>query len=245
MCVRSAVAASPPLSARYYENMEQSEPKYYTAYEERYKTVHEKGFRWSSRESTPIVMATLEKYGVIPTGNLLEIGCGEGRDARAVLDAGYDLLATDVSEEAITYCRKNVPLYADRFSTLDCLTAALEQRFDCIYAVAVIHMLVLDEDRDGFYRFIRNHLKPDGIALVCSMGDGETEFQTDISTAFTLQRRDHESGPMMVAGTSCRMVSCGTFENELRRNGFSILESGLTSAPPDFDSLLFAVVKRG
>lgn len=37
-------------------------------------------------------------------------------------------------------------------------------------------MFVLDEDRDQFYCFIRNHLKPNGIALVLSMGDGMKEY---------------------------------------------------------------------
>ncbi len=51
-------------------------------------------------------------------------------------------------------------------------------------------MLVLDEDRNGFYQFIRSHLKSDGIALICSMGDGNYEMQSDISNAFELQERD-------------------------------------------------------
>ena len=104
-------------------------------------------------------------------------------------------------------------------------------------------MLVLDEDRDGFYQFIRNHLTTDGIALICTMGDGEIERQSDISTAFTLQERNHESGKMMVAGTSCRMVSWDTFESELARNGLTLIEKGITSALPNFNNLMYAVIK--
>lgn len=59
--------------------------------------------------------------------------------------------------------------------------------FDFIYAIAVVHMLVLDEDRDGFYRFIYNHLKPEGLALICTMGDGEYEVKSDINQAFDIQ----------------------------------------------------------
>lgn len=223
--------------------MENQDRKYYTAYEDRYRVAHEMGVRWSGTQGTPIVADTLVKYGVPREGDLLEIGCGEGRDARVLLDKGYALLATDVSAEAVHYCRKNLPQHADRFSKLDCLTEEIAQKFDFIYAVAVVHMLVPDEDRDGFYRFIRRHLKPDGLALVCSMGDGESEWHTDISTAFTLQKRNHESGPMWVAGTSCRMVSFRTLEDEIRRNGLEIVESGLTGSLPDFDSLLYAVVR--
>ena len=48
---------------------------------------------------------------------------------------------------------------------------------------------------------------------------------------------------MLVAGTSCRMVSWNTFEKELARNGFTVIEKGMTSSLPDFNSLMYAVVK--
>ena len=86
-------------------------------------------------------------------------------------------------------------------------------------------------------------MKSDGIALICSMGDGKYEMQSDISNAFEIQEREHESGKMMVARTSCRMVSFSTFENELLRNGLKIIEKGITSAMPNFNSLMYAVVQ--
>ena len=159
------------------------------------------------------------------------------------MDHGFPLMATDISEEAIAYCRQQMPLYEKHFSVLDCLSARLEETFDFIFAIAVVHMLVLDEDRDGFYRFIGSHLTAEGKALICTMGDGEFEMQSDISTAFTLQERKHGSGKMMVAGTSCRMVSWNTLENELARNGLTIIEKGITSSLPDFNCLMYAVVK--
>lgn len=217
---------------------------YYTAYEERYKTAHQNGVSWSSDQSTPIVMEVLKKYAIQPQHCLLEIGCGEGRDAKAILQGGYSLMATDISSEAIAYCQKMMPEFAKNFSVLDCLSDNLDKKFDVIYAVAVVHMLVLDEDRNGFYQFIYNHLKPDGLALICTMGDGKFEMQSDIRQAFDLQERDHASGQMIVASTSCRMVSFQTFVDELERNGFHIVEKGITSALPDFNSLMFAVLKK-
>ena len=217
--------------------------KYYAAYDERYKTAHAQGVSWSSDISTPIVMEMIEKYHIAKDHRLLEIGCGEGRDSKTVLEHGYRLMATDISTEAIAYCKKQMPRYAHHFSVLDCLCDKLDSKFDFIFGIAVIHMLVLDEDRNGFYRFIRNHLSENGIALICTMGDGDFETQSDISIAFTLQERNHESGKMMVAGTSCRMVSFNTFENELRRNHLTVIEKGITSSLPDFNSLMYAVVK--
>lgn len=218
--------------------------EYYKAYEERYKTAHQKGVSWASDESSPIVLEVLRKYRIDPGQDLLEIGCGEGRDARAVLEGGYSLLATDISTEAIAYCKKRMPHFQEHFHVLDCLSDKLDQAFDFIYAVAVVHMLVLNGDRNGFYQFIHQHLKPEGLALICTMGDGEFEMQSDISRAFEIQQRDHESGKMLVAGTSCRMVSFQTFEDEIRRNGLEIVEKGITAALPDFNSLMFAVVRK-
>lgn len=218
--------------------------KYYAAYDERYKTAHKQGVSWSSDANSPIVMEVIAKYNITHNHQLLEIGCGEGRDARTVLDAGYHLMATDISHEAIEYCKKLMPDYQSSFRVLDCLSDDLDRSFDLIYGIAVIHMLVLDEDRDGFYQFIYNHLNEDGLALICTMGDGEFEMQSDISQAFTIQERNHETGKMMVAGTSCRMVSFKTFEAELERNRLEVVEKGITSALPNFNSLMYAVVRK-
>ena len=216
---------------------------YYEAYEERYKTIHEKGFSWAGDEKTPIVLDVIRRNGLSKQAPILEIGCGEGRDARAVLDEGYNLLATDISPEAISYCKGRYPQHSERFEVLDCLKGDYSGVFDMIYAVAVIHMLVEDEDRKNFYSFIRGHLSKDGVALVCSMGDGETEFSTKAEEAFELRERNHFSGKVLVASTSCRMVSFSTFEKEISEAGLTIVEKGITSAMPDFDSLLYAVVK--
>ena len=218
--------------------------EYYKAYDERYKAIHQKGHSWAAENRTPIVLDTLRKYGLSQNAALLEIGCGEGRDSRAVLKAGYQLTATDISPEAIRYCKEAMPEFDIHFQVMNCLADRCDSRYDFIYAVAVVHMLVPDQDRDGFYRFIRDHLTENGLGLILSMGDGEFEMQSDIGTAFHLQERNHPAGKIMVAGTSCRMVSFQTFEAELTRNGLEIMEKGLTEAMPDFNSLLYAVVKR-
>ncbi len=218
--------------------------KYYKAYNERYKTAHSLGVSWSSNIPTPIVGEILNRYNIDKNKNLLEIGCGEGRDARALLEVGYNLLATDISEEAIAYCKNTISEYKNSFCTLDCLYNKLEERYDFIFAVAVIHMLVLDSDRDLFYQFIKCHLNDDGIALICTMGDGSTEMKSDIDEAFDLQEREHDIGTITVAATSCRMVSFKIFEEEIARGGLYVIEKGTTSSLPDFNSLMYAVVKK-
>ena len=39
-------------------------------------------------------------------------------------------------------------------------------------------------------------------------------------------------------------MSFNTFEKELARNGLTIIEKGITSSLPDFNSLMYAIVKK-
>lgn len=221
------------------------ERKYYNAYDDRYRQIHEQNLQWFATSSSPIVDEIIREFSISQRHKILEIGCGEGRDAYPLLERGFDLLATDVSAEAVNFCRKMWPDYADRFQILDCVTEKYSGTFDFIYAVAVVHMLVPDADRNAFYNFIRSHLRPNGIALICTMGDGIVESQTDIRTAFATQNRIHgQTGKaVQIAGTSCRRVSFETFNRELRKNGLHAIKQGITSVEPDFSQMMFAVVK--
>ena len=217
---------------------------YYEAYDERYKAVHEKNLRCMGYESSPIVAEILKKYAIPKEAALLELGCGEGRDSIAVLKQGYRLRATDVSPQAICYCREQYPDFAEHFTVLDAVKGKLDEKFDFIYSVAVIHMLVDDESRSSFCAFVRDHLAEHGIALICTMGDGTIERATDITKAFDLSERTFEGNTMSVAETSCRIITSATFEKELKASRLKILEAGLTSVGTQFPVMMYAVVKR-
>lgn len=219
-------------------------PEYYTAYNDRYLQVHARNLQWADSAPSPVVADTLTKYGIGQGSNILELGCGEGRDAAYLLEQGYNVLATDVSPEAIRYCREKFSDYAEHFQVLDCVAGTLDAKFDFIYAVAVVHMLVEDHDRARFYGFLREHLNPGGMALICSMGDGEMTCRTDPSRAFALQERAHsQTGQTLsIAATTCRMVSADEFRREIKDSGLRIREAGLTETVPGFSSMLYAVV---
>jgi len=222
------------------------ERKYYEAYDDRYKQVHQKSLKWFSAYPSKIVEDTISKYGITKDANIIEIGCGEGRDAIYLLKRGYKILATDISPVAIKHCKEWYPDFAQSFEVFDCLTQELTEKFDFIYAVAVLHMLVLDKDRKSFYEFVFKHLNEDGIALICTMGDGKEEWHTDIEDAFKIQKRTHdETGEeIFVASTSCRTVCFDTLYNEIDDNNLELLESGVTSIIPDFPTTMYVVVKK-
>ena len=219
--------------------------RYYEAYDLRYRQVHEQGLVWFGEGPTAIVKDMLERR-CPKDAPVLEIGCGEGRDAAGLLEDGWDLLATDVSAEAVAFCRERFPRWRERFRVLDCLKDGMAERFGFIYAVAVLHMLVLDEDRQGMLRFIREHLREKGEALIVVMGDGRTERRTDAEHAFDLQERCHEqSGQrMQLAATSCCMVTWDAFLEELRRAELEVIEYGDT-AWADAPAAMYALVRSG
>ena len=220
--------------------------KYYEAYDLRYRQVHGEGLEWFSGAATPIVAEALEKCCVPADAPMLEIGCGEGHDAACLLGKGCNLLATDVSPAAVDFCRAKYPRWAERFTVLDALTDTLDARFDFIYAVAVLHMLVPDEDRQALLAFIREHLTENGFGLVVTMGDGTLERATDIGAAFDVQERVHEASgrTVAIASTSCRIVTRETFRREIESAGLVIAEMGDTSWD-DTPFAMYAIVKRG
>ena len=126
------------------------------------------------------------------------------------------------------------------------MTERINDKFDFIYAISILHMLVLDKDRNLFYQFIYEQLKENGIALICTIGNGYEEWSTDISKAFELQKRTHEvtGEEVHIAGTSCRVVSFDTLSREIDNNNLMLLDSGLTSIEPDFPTIMFVVIKR-
>ena len=218
--------------------------KYYEAYDDRYRQVHALGLSWTDDAPSPIVREVLARYAIGKSQRILEIGAGEGRDALGLLSDGYHLLASDVSPEAVEYCRRKMPQYAKSFTVLDAVEGMHDGTYDFIYAVAVIHMLTADTDRAAFLAFIRNHLTDGGIALVCSMGDGVREYTSDSASAFDLRKRVHEpSGrELMIASTSCRTVNRESFLELIDAAGLRVLSYEVREDVPGFDKMMCAVL---
>lgn len=219
--------------------------EYYKAYDDRYRQIHALGLSWASRAPTPLLGVILARYGIGKDARMLEVGCGEGRDALPLLRKGYDLTAADVSPEAVRWCRDQCPERADAFRVLDVCREELGERFDFIFSTAVLHMLTEDRDREAFFIFFRRHLAPGGYGLVLSMGDGETEFRSDPDKAFEPTERTHQSTgqPVTVAATSCRIVSARTLRAEAERMGLTVREAGHTSVPGEFDQMIYLLLQ--
>ena len=178
--------------------------KYYKAYEQRYKTVHSQtGMAWAGETPSKVLEEILKKYSINTNSAILEIGCGEGQNALFLQKQGYNIKASDVSNEAINWCKQNAiknNIPETNYFVLDVLDNNFQDSFDCIITVSTLPMLVLEEDRKGFLDFIYNHLNKNGIAIITVMGDGQKERNDcDITKAFDLSEREFNNQKINVA----------------------------------------------
>ena len=95
--------------------------------------------------------------------SLLEIGCGNGRDAQLFGRTGLDVTAIDLSEQAIMNCKANIP--SVNFLTGDFSELDLKREFDYVYSRFTLHA-VDEEAEKRTLASAWNHLGNKGLLLV-------------------------------------------------------------------------------
>ncbi len=196
--------------------------KYYEAYDLRYNELHKLNMEWESKVTTQEIQAWISHYSIMKRSDILEIGCGEGRDSIKMINDGFNVTGIDVSKSAIGKCLEKSS--AGNFLIWDIVKNPLKTKYNYAYSISTLHMLVLDEDRKSFLTNIYESLENNGIFLLMNMGDGEMERRTNIEEAFDTVERTHlESGKkIQVAATSCRIVNEKTHRSEIESAGFKI-----------------------
>ena len=201
--------------------------EYYKAYEKRYKQVYDKEMMWSSNKPTLDVLNTIKKLNITKNAKILDLGCGEGRDIIYLLNKGYNVLGIDYSKTVIAKCNEiTYNKFSNNFIALDIFQDNLNESFDFIYSVAVLHMFVLQLHRDLYLKFIYEHLTDDGRALVCVMGNGIDTYESDIAT------------------TSCKVVNWEDLFSELDRNGFKVEEYWISKDIPEFNDSMCVIISK-
>ena len=222
--------------------------RYYEAYDDRYKQVHQSQNKpWAGYEPSPTIEQLLKKYGADSDSTILEIGCGEGQNAIYLMQKNYTVEASDVSPEAIRWCKEQAKLAGvdeERFFVMDILNNHLDKEYDFIFSVAVLHMLVDDKDRREFFNFVRNHLKDTGKAFIVVMGDGKITYKTDSSKAFELSNRPFEDKTIQVATTSCRIVTWDQYLQEFQEADLKVLDHFLDKTISGFEISMVAVAEK-
>jgi 2-polyprenyl-3-methyl-5-hydroxy-6-metoxy-1,4-benzoquinol methylase len=109
---------------------------------------------------------------LLPSGRVLEIGCGGGRDASELINLGYEYLGTDASIGMIRAAQKEVS--SANFRQLNIYDlSSLNEQFDGFWACAVL--LHIPKARiDEAFTQLSSCLKPGAIGMI-SIKDGDKE----------------------------------------------------------------------
>ncbi len=126
--------------------------------------INDDGFSDFTNGAAPGLLAILRRAGV-PSGHVIDLGCGSGRWAHALGDAGYSVHGIDLSPSMIRLARQRAPrasfqtgsLLAAKLPPCDAVTAIGEivnYQFDPAHSAAALTRL---------FRRVHNALRPGGL----------------------------------------------------------------------------------
>lgn len=160
-------------------------PSYYSAQESAYKIIRENGEAgWQKKtfaefrdpETDKIIQDYVSQYFKSTAGlKALDLGTGSGPTAHTMFDLGFKVTGIDVCPSAIELARE-ISLKENKkikFEVGDVLS--LNESFDLIYDSHCAHCVVLEEDRQKFFRSIYNALNPQGIFILDSMAHKDSD----------------------------------------------------------------------
>lgn len=158
----------------------------------------------------------------LPSGRVLEIGSGVGKDAEALIKLGYDYTGTDASSGLLELARKRNPsaTFIQRYAHE--IEPSLGE-FDGFWASAVLLHIPRDEMQNSLLA-ISSVVKNEGIGFI-TMKEGEGE------------RVDEKTGRLFT------YYKEEEFTNVLESANFSVLEVGRRDTEKD-NWLIFYVKKE-
>jgi len=134
------------------------------AYDRDLAYIHDTGFTGFSRKAAPGLLRLLQQNRV-PSGLVVDAGCGSGVWARALTDRGYDVLGIDISADMIRLARRRAP--SAKFQTGSFLRAALPQ-CDAVTSIGECVNYAFDPHSGKpqlteFFRRVHAVLRPGGV----------------------------------------------------------------------------------
>ncbi len=102
-----------------------------------------------------------------PNAKVLDIGCGEGKDAVYMAEKGYKVSAFDLTQNGI---RKTVSLAKRRGVEInayvdDINTFSTDEQFDIIYSTGTVQYL-FDENKENFFKKLEKMTRQNGIVYI-------------------------------------------------------------------------------
>lgn len=125
--------------------------------------VHDAAFSDFSLRVAPAIVRILRKNRIL-RGRIVEVGCGSGVLARALLAAGYELVGYDVSRDMIRLARLNAPGATFRVASL---TAARVPRCDAVVCIGEVVTYVKGglSALSRFFTRVHDALPPGGVFI--------------------------------------------------------------------------------
>ena len=147
---------------------------------------------------------------------IVEVGCGNGRDAVYFATQGHSVVALDVSEAAIEQCQERHAKRGIDFraSTLGKVADTFARRFDAVYSRFVLHAMTLPEEIDMLH------------AAAKVLTDGGRLFIECRSIRDPMFYRGEVISPTeRIYGHYRRFIVRGELEERITAAGFSISSS--------------------
>lgn len=142
-------------------------------------------------------------HELLPSGKVLEIGSGAGKDASALIAMGYDYTGTDASDGLLKVAQKRNPKATFKHIGVHDLNFP-EHEFDGFWTVATLLHIPKDRIDEALQR-IKTQVKSGGIGFI-TMKTGAGE------------REDTETGRWFA------YYSKEGFQEVLERNGYQVIE---------------------
>ena len=114
--------------------------------------------------------------------SVLDIGCGQGRDALFIARKGHRVVGVDISPNGIrdlqsVAAQENLPIEGD---VADVATYKPDRVFDIVLIDRTLHMLALSS-RLSVLKTLLNHVSEDGWFLIADEASNMREFETSIA----------------------------------------------------------------
>ncbi len=107
----------------------------------------------------------------LPTGRVLDFGCGSGNNMKFLLDQGYDVRGTEITDAALPLCEANgVNSTAVTITSLDEITLPFDDGFDLILSNQVLYYLGQPGRIKQTCWELDRLLEPGGIVFFTMMG---------------------------------------------------------------------------
>ena len=158
-----------------------------------------------------LIIPVIKKY-LEPGMKILDIGCGAGTLGFYFADKGYDILGIDISEKAISDCKKSaeyLKLKNAKFQTIDFPNKIPKGKFDIVIFTEVIEHL---KDDKLAIKKISNLLKENGLLILSTPSKNAPLYRLGLTKKF-----DEKVGHL-------RRYDIGTLEKYFRENNFIIEE---------------------